>query len=63
MNRYEKTKKLTIDEIARLLVTCINSHEEVADFEYISTVLPDIFYDEELCINETKKWLLVECEE
>ena len=55
---YEKIKTaMSIDEIAELLVVCINPYEVVADFEYLSTVLPNIYYDKELCKKETKQWL------
>ena len=57
MNNFEKIKQMNIDEMAEILVTCINQYEEVADFEYLSTVLPSIYYDKELCIQETKQWL------
>ena len=57
MKRYEKVKGMNIDSLAELLVTCINPYEEVADFEYLSTVLPSIYYDKELCIRDTKEWL------
>ena len=57
MKRYEKVKDMNIDSLAELLVTCINPYEEVADFEYLSTVLPSIYYDKELCIRDTKEWL------
>ena len=57
MNNFEKIKQMNIDEMAEILVTCINQDEEVADFEYLSTVLPSIYYDKELCIQETKQWL------
>lgn len=57
MNNFEKIKAMSIDEMAKMLVTCINTYEEVADFEYLSTVLPSIYYDEKLCIKETKQWL------
>lgn len=63
MNNYEKIKQMNIDEMAKMLVTCINPYEEVADFEYLSTVLPSIYYDIELCIQETKQWLQAESEE
>ena len=59
MNNFEKIKQMNIDEMAEILVTCINQYEEVADFEYLSTVLPSIYYDKELCIQETKQWLEV----
>ena len=57
MKNFEKLKQMNIDEMAEILVTCINQYEEVADFEYLSTVLPSIYYDKELCIQETKQWL------
>ena len=57
MNNFEKIKQMNIDEMAEIFVTCINPYEEVADFEYSSTVLPSIYYDKELCIQETKQWL------
>ena len=63
MKRYEKVKGMNIDNLAELLVTCINPYEEVADFEYLSTVLPSIYYDKELCIKDTKEWLEKEVEE
>ena len=63
MNNFEKIKSMSIDEMAKMLVTCINPYEEVADFEYLSTVLPSIYYDEELCIKETKQWLESESEQ
>ena len=53
---------MSIDEIAELLVVCINPYEVVADFEYLSTVLPNIYYDKELCKKETKQWLQQEAE-
>ena len=62
MNNFEKIKNMTIDEMANLLVTCINPYEEVADFEYLSTVLPSIYYDKDICIKETKQWLQQESE-
>lgn len=62
MNNFEKIKSMSIDEMAEMLVTCINPYEEVADFEYLSTVLPSIYYDKELCIKETKQWLEAENE-
>lgn len=57
MNNYDKIKQLSLNEMAKILVTCINTYEEVADFEYLSTVLPSIYYDKELCIKETEEWL------
>ena len=54
---YEKIKVMSIDEMAELLVVCINPYEEIADFEYLSPVLPNIYYDKELCKKETKQWL------
>ena len=63
MNNFQKIKSMSIDEMAKMLVTCINPYEEVADFEYLSTVLPSIYYDEELCIKETKQWLESESEQ
>lgn len=62
MNNFEKIKQMNINEMAEILVTCINPYEEVADFEYLSTVLPSIYYDKELCIQETKQWLESEVE-
>lgn len=57
MNNFEKIKNMTLDEMAELLIVCINPYEEIADFEYLSPVLPSIYYDEELCKEETKQWL------
>ena len=62
MNNFEKIKTMTLDEMAKLLVTCINPYEEVADFQYLSTVLPSIYYDKDICIKETKQWLQQESE-
>ena len=62
MNNFEKIKNMTLDEMAEILVTCINPYEEVADFEYLSTVLPSIYYDKDICIKETKQWLQAESE-
>lgn len=63
MKRYEKVKNMDVNTLAKLFVTCINPYEEVADFEYLSTVLPSIYYDKELCIKDTKEWLEKEVEE
>ncbi len=63
MNNYEKIKAMNIDEMTEILVTCINPYEEVADFEYLSTVLPSIYYDKNICIKDTKHWLETESEE
>ena len=63
MNNFEKIKAMNIDEMAELFVTCINPYEEVADFEYLSTVLPSVYYDKNLCIKETKQWLESEVRE
>ncbi len=63
MNNFEKIKNMTLDEMAEILVTCINPYEEVADFEYLSTVLPSIYYDKDICIKETKQWLQHEINE
>lgn len=60
---FEKIKAMNIEEMAKILVTCINPYEEVADFEYLSTVLPSIYYDENICIKDTKQWLGQESEE
>lgn len=57
MNNFEKIKAMDIEEMAEILVTCINPYEEVADFEYLSTVLPSIYYDKSLCLRDTKQWL------
>ena len=63
MNNYEKIKNMDIDKIAETLVACINPYEEVADFEYFSAVLPDVYYDKNLCLKDTKQWLKSEvCE-
>ena len=62
MNNFEKIKNMTIDEMAELLVTCINPYEKFADFTYLSRVLPSVYYDENLCIKETKQWLQQENE-
>ena len=59
---YEKIKNMSIDEIVELLIVCINLYGEVADFEYRSPVLSDIYYDEGLCKEETKQWLQQESE-
>ena len=61
-NNYDKIKQISINEMAKILITCINPYEEVADFEYLSTVLPSIYYDKELCIKETEEWLRKESE-
>lgn len=63
MNNFEKIKAMSIDEMAEIFVTCINPYEVVADYEYLSTVLPSIYYDKELCIKETEEWLRKESEE
>lgn len=63
MNNFKKIKNMTLDEMAEILVTCINPYEEVADFEYLSTVLPSIYYDKDICIKEIKQWLQQESEE
>ena len=60
---YEKIKAMSIDEMACMLVACINPYEEVADFEYFSSVLPDIYFDAEFCIKNTKQWLESESEQ
>ena len=62
MNNFEKIKSLTLDEMANILVVCINPYEEVADFEYLSAVLPSIYYDKDICIEDTKQWLQAESE-
>lgn len=62
MNNFEKIKSVTLDEMANVLVACINPYEEVADFEYFSAVLPDVYFDKNLCIKETKQWLQQESE-
>ena len=62
MNNFEKIKALNIDEMAEVLVTCINPYEVVADFEYLSTVLSSIYYDKNLCLKDTKQWLESEVE-
>lgn len=63
MNNFEKIKTMTLDEMANVLVACINPYEEVADFEYFSAVLPDVYFDKNLCIKETKQWLQQEVSE
>lgn len=63
MNNYEKIKAMSVDEVASKLVTCINPYEDIADFKYLSTVLPSVYYDKKLCIKETKQWLELESEE
>ena len=63
MKRYEKVKNMDVNTLAELFVTCINPYEEVADFEYLSTVLSSIYYDKELCIKDTREWLEKEAEE
>lgn len=62
MNNFEKIKNMTLDEMVNVLVACINPYEEVADFEYFSAVLPDVYFDKNLCIKETKQWLQAESE-
>jgi hypothetical protein len=63
MNNFEKIKAMDIDEMAELFVTCINSGEVVADLEYTSPVLPDIYYDSKKCVQDTKQWLESEVRE
>lgn len=63
MNNFEKIKNLTLDEMAEFFVTCINSGEVVADLEYTSPVLPDIYYDSKKCVKDTKEWLQQEVSE
>jgi hypothetical protein len=63
MKNIDKIKAMNIDEMAEVLVTCINPYEEVADYEYLSTVLPSIYYDKNLCLRDTKKWLEQESED
>lgn len=63
MNNYEKIKAMSIDEMANVLVACINPYEEVADFEYFSAVLPDVYFNKNICIKDTKQWLQQESEE
>lgn len=62
MNNFEKIKSLTLDEMANVLVACINPYEEVTDFEYFSAVLPDVYFDKNICIKDTKQWLQDESE-
>lgn len=57
MNNFQKIKAMSIWEVAEILVACINPYEEVADYEYLSTVLPSIYYDKNLCLRDTKQWL------
>jgi hypothetical protein len=63
MNNFEKIKAMNIDEMAEFFVTCINSDEVVADLEYTSPVLPDIYYDSKKCVKDTKQWLESEVRE
>lgn len=62
MKRIDKIKNMTLDEMAETLVSCINPYEDYADFEYFSAVLPDVYFDKNLCIKETKQWLQQESE-
>lgn len=63
MNNFEKIKSMNIDEMAEFFVTCINSDEVVADLEYTSPVLLDIYYDSKKCVKDTKQWLESEVRE
>lgn len=60
---YERIKNMTVDEMAEILVSCINLYDEMHDFEYKSSVLKDIYYDKDSCIKDTKQWLQSESEE
>lgn len=44
MKQIDRIKAMDIDEMAEFFGTCINSGEVVADLEYTSPVLPDIYY-------------------
>lgn len=63
MNNFERIKAMNIDEMAEILVACINPYEDYADYEYFSAVLPDIYFDKKLCLKDTKEYLEQESEE
>ena len=63
MNNFEKIKAMDIEEMAKTLVACINPYEDYADYEYFSAVLPDVYFDKNLCLKDTKQWLESESEE
>lgn len=62
MNNFEKIKNMAVDEIAEILISCINPYDEMHDLEYKSSVLEDIYYDKDVCVKETEQWLLSESE-
>ena len=61
MKNINKLQRMSVDEVSDTLVICINPNEEYADFEYMSAVIPGVFYDRNACVQETKKWLQTTC--